>query len=279
MREKIAIALLALSLDVALLAFLTGTGLLYGQDASKVVYDVSTVRLHDPADPGMSWGAENGILKASNVQLKNLIADAWGVRPDQVAGEPAWADNERWDVNGKVTDMKKDSLKRLTNKDVLRMEQALLVERFHARVHVETRTGTIFNLVPAKSGLKLTVLHPHEVDGKADQSPIPLGSIWMRGAEGGGYEMVGHGIGMKQLISNIAVNLQQTVIDKTGLPGDDLYEINLKFAPETGTNTSQNGDAVSLREALEQQLGLHLESGRGPVLTVVVDHIEKPAAN
>ena len=101
----------------------------------------------------------------------------------------------------------------------------------------------------------------------------------MRGADGGGYEMVGHGVGIGQLVSNIAANLQQTVIDKTGFPADALFDFALKFMPETGTEPSQNGDAVSLREALEQQLGLRLESTRGQVLTVVVDHVDKPAAN
>jgi uncharacterized protein (TIGR03435 family) len=77
------------------------------------------------------------------------------------------------------------------------------------------------------------------------------------------------------LIANISLNLQQTMIDKTVLPADALFDMKLKYAPETGTDTSQNGDAVSVREALEQQLGPHVESTRGPVVTVVVDHVKK----
>ena len=277
MLEKIASALSVM--PAALIVSLAGDSAIHAQDSSKLLYDVSTVKQHDAADPSMSWGTQNGKLEAINVELKNLIADAWGVRPDQVAGEPAWADDEHWDVAGKVTDTQDDVLKKLTRKDLRRMEQMLLVERFHARVHIETRTAKVFNLVPAKGGIKLKLLQAKKGDEKPGKSSMPLGSLLMRSAEGGGFEMTGHGIGIEMLIGNIAGNLQQTVIDKTGLPIDAIFDFTLKFAPETGTNTLQNGDAASIREALEEQLGLHLEPTRGPVLTVVVDHVDKPTAN
>ena len=276
--SKMATTLLAMSLQ-ALFSSLAGTGAFIAQNTPKLLYDVSTVRPHDPADQGMSWGAQNGDLKAINVELKSLISDAWGVRPDQVAGEPAWADEEHWDVTGKVTDTQEDVLKKLTQKDLRSMEQMLLVERFHAKVHLETRTRTVFDLVPAKSGIKLKVLQPNEGDDKSDKNSMPRGSLSIRGAEGGGLEMTGHGVGVDMLISNIAMNLQQTVINKTGIPTDAVFDFTLKFAPETGTNPLQNDDAASIREALEKQLGLRLESTRGPVTTVVVDHVDKPTPN
>jgi uncharacterized protein (TIGR03435 family) len=278
MLEKIANAVPGISLHAALIGSLAAGVSLHAQDTSKLIYDVSTVKPHDSGDRGMSWGTRDGKLMAVNVTLKNLIAEAWGVRPDQVAGEPAWTDDEHWDVTGKVTDSEEAVLKKLTREDAKRMEQTLLAERFHIKVHLETRTAPVFNLVPARSGIKLKMLQPAAEDDKPSSSAMPRGSLRVQFA-GGGYEMTGHGIGMGMLTGNIAGNLQQTVIDKTGVPDDAIFDFTLKYAPATGTDSSQNGDAPSMREALEQQLGLHLEPTRGPVLTVVVDHVDKPAAN
>jgi uncharacterized protein (TIGR03435 family) len=275
-RKKIA---LSLSVNAVLICSATGANLLHAQEASKLIYDVSTVKPHDPTDENMSWGAPKGKFSALNVNLKDLIADAWGVRPDQVSGEPAWASDAHWDVTAKVTDVQKDVLEKLKKEDVKHMDQALLLERFHVKVHLETRTTKVLDLLPAKSGIKLKALPPAKEGDKPDNGSLPRGSLSIGGAEGGGYELIAHGIGINMLIANISLNLQQTVIDKTGLPADAVFDVKLKYAPETGTDTSQNGDAVSIREALEQQLGLHLESTRGPVVTVVVDHVEKPTAD
>jgi bla regulator protein BlaR1 len=278
MLKKIASAVPMVLLQVALIGSLAGARALRAQNASKLTYDVSTVKPHDPAHPGGSFGVREGRFVAVNAELRNLIAEGWGVRPDQVAGEPAWADDERWDVIGKVTDADDAVLKKIPKKDTQHMEQTLLAERFHVKVHIETRTGRVLNLMPAKSGIKLKMLESVQDDSRLSNSRIPRGSLLMRSAEGG-CEMDGYGIGVEMLIANIAANLQQTVIDKTGLPTDAVFDFTLKFAPETDTNTAQNGDAPPMREALEEQLGLHLEPTRGPVQIVVVDHVDKPTAN
>jgi uncharacterized protein (TIGR03435 family) len=158
MLKKIASAVPMMSLHVALIGSLAGASALHAQDTSKLTYDVSTVKPHDPAHPGGSFGARDGRFVAVNAELRNLIAEAWGVRPDQVAGEPAWADDERWDVTGRVTDADDAVLKKIPKKDTQHMEQTLLAERFHVKVHIETRTGRVLNLVPTKSGIKLKML-------------------------------------------------------------------------------------------------------------------------
>ena len=254
-------------------------GALQAQDTSKLVFDVSTVKPTAPDNPGSSFGVRDGNLKVVGANLKNLIGAAWSVRPDQVAGEPAWADDEHWDVTGKVTDTDGAVLKKLTDKDLSRMEQTLLAERFHVKAHIEMRTAPVFNLVPAKGGIKLKLLQPVKDGDKPDSSPMPRGTFWMRGARGGGVEMAGHGVSLKVLINNIAGNLQRTIIDKTGLPSDAAFDFTIRCAFDATSATSQNGDAPSLREALEDQLGLRLESTRGPVPTVVVDQVGKPEAN
>ena len=115
MPPKVASILPVIWLHAVLTGSLAAINVLHAQGTSKLIYDVTTVKPHSSADPGMSWGAQNGNLRAMNVNLRDLIADASGVRPDQVAGEPAWADEEHWDVTGKLTDTQEDVLKKLSN--------------------------------------------------------------------------------------------------------------------------------------------------------------------
>jgi uncharacterized protein (TIGR03435 family) len=134
MLKEIASAVPMMSLQVALIGSLAGASALHAQDTSKLTYDVSTVKPHDPAHRGESFGARDGRFVVVNAALRNLIADAWDVRPDQIAGEPAWADDEHWDVTGRVTDAEDAVLKKITKKDTQHMEQTLLAERFHVKV-------------------------------------------------------------------------------------------------------------------------------------------------
>ncbi len=142
-----------------------------------------------------------------------------------------------------------------------------------------TSIAPVFDLVPAKSGIKLTMLQPVKDNDAPVKSVMPRGSLMMQSLAGGGSEFLGYGIGVELLIGNIAANLHQTVIDKTGLPGDAAFDFVLKYTPKGSPDSPQNGNLPSLHEALDQQLGLHLQSTRGPVMTVVVDHVDKPAAN
>jgi uncharacterized protein (TIGR03435 family) len=65
------------------------------------------------------------------------------------------------------------------------------------------------------------------------------------------------------------------VIDKTGLTGN--YDLTLKWTPEQQRTADDSGPSVFT--ALEEQLGLKLVPAKGPVDTIVVDHIERPSEN
>ncbi len=97
MLDRITSMLLARSIHAVLIGSVAGIGVLQAQDTSKLIYDVSTVKAHDPVDQSMSLGAQNGDFAAINVELKNLIAGAWGVRP-------AWAEDQHWDLTGQTED-------------------------------------------------------------------------------------------------------------------------------------------------------------------------------
>ena len=109
----------------------------------------------------------------------------------------------------------------------------------------------------------------------------------MRMSPGG---LQGQGVQISMLVNSLAMQLRRTVIDKTGLTGK--YDFTLKYAPEIGTGpdggmgphpmppeVEPDASGPSIFTALEEQLGLKLESAKGPVDSVVVDHVEKPSEN
>lgn len=258
---------------------------LQAQTTGQLTFDVSSVRLHPPNAPSGGWSAGPGQIRVINTNLTFLIADAWGLRPDQVLGQPAWADDEHWDVEAKMTEADAATLKAMTFEDREHSNQVLLADRFHLKAHLETRQRPIFHLVPAKGGIKLKMLPPLSEGGKpegpltAGKFMVPSGGIVMRGLDDGANEFVGHRIGMKALLGNVAANFRQTVIDKTGIAPDASFDVTLRFAPDQGPSVTARTDAPPLPEALEQQLGLHLEATRGAVQVIVVDHVERPTPN
>jgi len=249
---------------------------LIAQNAAPTpTYDVSSVKPHDPMDRSMSWNTDGDGFRAVNVDLKNLISSAWNLRLDQVVGEPSWADDLHWDVSGKATELTPDQLKKLTPEQRNQMMQQLLGERFHIRVHLETRTGPVFTLVAAKGGIKLNPV-PMTAEERASGK---VAGTRLRGTGGPVMVMEGTKVPLSLLVRNLSGNLHRTVIDKTGLPADSVYDFTLRWARDNGTGPEADTDVLPMPLALEDQLGLHLQAGSGPVEVLVVDHLEKPAAN
>jgi uncharacterized protein (TIGR03435 family) len=105
------------------------------------------------------------------------------------------------------------------------------------------------------------------------------------GSSGGTLEATA--IGMAQLASSLQVQVDRPIIDKTNLPG--LFDIHLQFAPESNSPVGGPQQALpvlpsdpagpSLFTAIQEQLGLNLESGKGPVEVIVIDSVQKPKEN
>jgi uncharacterized protein (TIGR03435 family) len=128
------------------------------------------------------------------------------------------------------------------------------------RVHYETRIQSIDQLVIAKSGPRLK-------QWPAEQKP--------RGTSWGGNQIAVQGGGMDQLVMCLSDVLSRRIVDKTGLTGN--YDIDLKWTPDDQQGTSDAGP--TLFTALAEQLGLKLDATKGPVDTLVVDHVERPTEN
>ena len=167
------------------------------------------------------------------------------------------------------------------------MLQNLLLDRFKMILHRETRTATEYELTVVKKGPKLREFAENapapangklsitENDGFVRIRPGPLPVEW----GGGTWHAWGGGETVAELVDYLGSVLKAPVVDKTGLTG--RYDYNLEYAGPPGAATDNLADsAPDFATAVKDQLGLKLESQKGPVDLLVIDHIEKtPTAN
>jgi uncharacterized protein (TIGR03435 family) len=212
-----------------------------------------------------------GRFHQMNYPLRGTIAIAYGVRPDDVDG-PQWLSDETYDINA-TTSPTADLPQRLL------MLRRLLLERFHLLAHVEQRSKTSYVLRVAREDGQLGPgLKPPTPECAARASTGVLGApvCGVKQAPSGGIRA--GGVPLSVLCTMLSAQLGQAVIDQTGLDG--RFSIELDYAPESVrpsvSNQTAPSDSPSLFTALQQQLGLKLESTRTLTDFVVVDHVERP---
>jgi uncharacterized protein (TIGR03435 family) len=154
------------------------------------------------------------------------------------------------------------------------MMRAMLADRFHLQLHIETRQEPIFNLEIAKGGVRIK-----EVD-----APVPPAKEGNVGAAMGndGGRMIGNKSTMAGLARALTIFLKRPVVDQTGLKG--YYDFDVKWsAPETPDGRPSSGFGAEgsglLISNLQNQFGLHVTKITGPVEYWVVDHVEPPTGN
>jgi len=192
---------------------------------------------------------------------------AYSVQRYQIVGAPRWFSNEAFDIEAKP-----ETPFSPTAEESKTMLRALLAERFGLSVRRETRTGTVYNLVVAKGGPK----------SQATQTPPEQRSV-----RGGMGSFTATGVTLEFFLQRVSAQLEGPIFDRTGLTGE--YDINLHWTPERQTmsavTTQANGepamevDDPALTTALDEQLGLKLERTKGPVETLVIQGVERPARN
>ncbi len=200
---------------------------------------------------------------------------------DRVVGLPEWIDTERYAIAAKIPDgVAVSALPVLMTN--------LLKDRFRMVSHTETREMPVYNLVLVRSDKRIgPLLKESSAECRAEVAarlaapqrgaspPTASGACPPQGLNigflsGGGIEMAILTQGLTQLVG-------RPVIDRTGLTG--RYDYTLKWRPEPGIGPPGppvDPDAPSIFTAVEEQLGLKLESARGPVEVVVIDRLEKP---
>lgn len=268
-----------------------GAWAVFAQTTARPQFEVASIK---PSSSGsiMNVRPLPGRLTAdSSVQI--LVQYAYGVQPFQVAGASGWMQAEPYRIEATAPAN--------TSRDqMFLMLQSLLENRFQLNTHRETRDLPVYTLVAAKSGLRLPI--PKEggcVDSAAEASTewaggrmAAPGEVQSGKAQCGSAEVIlgptgarmqGSKVAMPELIRRLSMLLDRSVVDKTGFTGQ--FSLQLDFAPDDTTpsmpppppNSGISGQ--SLPQALREQLGLQLESARGPVEVIVIDHAERPSAN
>ena len=228
----------------------------HGQSAStpRPEFEVASVKPHSVSQgsPHVSIARDPGQLTYMNITVRGLIREAYGLRIYPPLRGPDALSTDRYDVIAKVAPAASKEQRML-------MLQTLLAERFKLVVHRETQELPVYTLVAGRNGPKL-----REVQD--DGSPAEVDS-------GGGHQIRARHISMKQLAAALQGFIGDTVVDASGLTG--LFDLNLDFNVDESTTS----EGPTVFEAVQRQLGLKLESRKGPVEVVVIDHVEKPSAN
>ena len=276
---------------------------------SRMSFEAASVKRAEQGRSGMGPlrggpGTNSPGQLSGTASLKALLMRAYELKDYQVAG-PGWMDSERYEIAAKIPEG-------AGKQDVPPMLQALLAERFHLAVHRETRELPIYALVVAKNGPKFQE-SPAERSAAADLPKLTKGAdgfpdlpkgadvprsyeVVVGGSDGLMYKLWARRESMPQLADRLSSQLNRAVVDRTELAGE--YDFALAWTmegaggvvPRTNpppdeidmhsTTVLSGATGLSLFTALPEQLGLRLESRKGPLEMLIVDRVEKtPTAN
>jgi len=270
----------------------------------KMAFDVASVR-QDTAEPSAATTSTNvplgdqdnfvptgGLFSASDYRLLNYLIFAYKIPPSQwVAVEsqlPKWVEGKRYDIRARAAGNPGKNQFRL-------MMQTLLAERFKIAVHYEERQVPVFALVEDKKGKKGPRLQPHASDPPCSNTVPPAfgavpkvaggfpafcGGVQVRPSNTPGridasarnvpMAIIANMLGMQQV-----TGVDRPVLDKTELTG--MFDFDLEFVPPDNSEDDPTGPTFS--QALRDQLGLKLDSSKGAVNMIVIDHLEPPTEN
>ena len=230
----------------------------------RTSFDVVSIRPNNSDTRGTTTNLNGGTVVITNVTVRGLILQAYAVPDSQLMGGPDWMSSARFHIQAKVESGP------IGVADFSLMLQSMMEDRFRLKAHRESREQPVFFLTVARGGHKMKARE----GGLAVAGPgaIAQGAALTSGGPAG-VEIVGSGIAMARLANMIASRVQRFVVDNTELKG--LYDLKLTFVPATTLEST----GVSLATALQEELGLRLDSGRGPVQVLVVDDIQQPTEN
>jgi len=203
-----------------------------------------------------------------------LIHYAFQLQPYQITGIPGWIKSAHYDVDARPSESHPNV------DDIPLMVQGLLEARFQLKYHWETREQPVYDLVVMKPGkLHASIL-------KGDCPPLLSNPDWLpKDAPCGALanspgHTKGYNLTAGKLAGNLSWLLSKPVSDKTNLKG--RYDVELQWTPEyieLRSNASSEEDAPNIFTAIQEQLGLKLQSARGPVRLFVIDNVQKPSDN
>lgn len=221
--------------------------------ASGLRFEVASIRPHDPnLRVSTMQSTHGGELSIFGMTIRNLIWLAWKLPPERVMGGPKWLDTELYDIRAKTSIGAASSM----DQQMSRL-QTLFAERLHLRVHREAREAPVYFLHIVRTGIRMA----------PDSSRSGKGSI----------------LPWSMVVSSLSRITGRPVVDQTGLSG--AWYIQLRYTTDDGVPSglgiadASNRGGPSIFTAVQEQLGLRLDSGKAPVDRLVIDAVERPSAN
>ena len=266
----------------AVLLCAAGAAVAAAQSAPGPSFEVASIKINASGDENFGFTPRpGGVLVATNVTPRHIVTFAYSMQNSRVEGGPDWLDSVRFDITAKASDA-------ATQEQMLLMLRTLLADRFKLVMHVEARDTPIFVLIRARAdgrpGPQLR--SSATIDCDAARAAQARGAA-LAASDGrpicGGRTRAGvitaGAVSMEELARNLSRVVGRAILDRTGLPG--RYDFDLRFNSEAELTAApgagrEPGALPSLFVALEEQLGLKLESQRAPVDVVVIDSVQRP---
>jgi uncharacterized protein (TIGR03435 family) len=252
-----------------------------------------------------------GRLTAQNVTLRLLVISAYQKQPFELTGGPDWQNSDKFDIQAKAADPS------INTEGMLKMLQALLADRFKLKVHTDTRDVPIYNLVVARSDGKLGPLMKASTDTCPDYKetqqklleavarggaaavqsmmgrpgenrPCSITSVPPSPANPSSFTMQARGQSIELLALLLRQFVGRPVIDKTGLTGAYDYDLTIDLQTLFGLYRELGitvpvppnlPEGPSIMTSLQENLGLKLDSSRGPGQVLVMDRADPPRAD
>jgi uncharacterized protein (TIGR03435 family) len=245
--------------------------------AQRLEFEVASVKVHPGNGPMDTTPRRSGdLVQMHNTRVYSAIFYAWHLHGAyQIAGFPetpvAW---EWYDLDARVG-------REATDDEVRLMMQSLLHDRFKLQVHRETRDVPEYELVMPKGKHKLKPSadkEPMKITIESRTFPTPSGrcmtTLWLDGAH-----MTCHAAPLEELVRAIGSLMRAPIADRTGIGG--TYDVHMRFLRTNGKAPEAELDnpPPTLEQAIQEELGLKLEKGKGPVEVLVIDHLENPTVN
>jgi uncharacterized protein (TIGR03435 family) len=267
-------------------AFCICTLPVFAQTNARPEFEVASIK-PTASDQRGSLIVPNGEgINFINFTLRQLIMQAYRILLFQVSGGPSWIDSEHYDISAKTEASQNPN-------EISSMLQALLADRFQLKLHRETKEMPGYALVVARKDGKLGRGLVEAKEGGCKEfvpgqplprfepgktPPLGCGGLWMAATS-----LKASAISMDQLAPMFARTFGRTVVDKTGLTGK--FDIDMDWTPDASPRAPDDAARPALDltgillTALPEQLGLKLESQRGPVEMFIIDSVEKASEN
>lgn len=231
---------------------------LTAQTPPGIAFDVASVTPSLPGSPSTS-DIQPGRFHCTNKSVAWLMWIAYSIQDNQISGAPDWVRSVGFDIDARTEAARTGSAAEMES-HLGPLLQRLLEDRFRLKIHREDRQTTLYSLVVAKSGPRL----------KPSDTPNPsMGNS----LQDGKMVLKADGLSMGSLARFLSRQAGRPVVDKTGLAGN--YDVKLEWSPDQNPDST----AESIFSALQEQLGLRIEAIKGPVNFVIIDSVERPAAN